>query len=103
MDYATLGISLGIFSLGAGAVYWPYSLKVERLKSELKLAIRATRDAQEAARNQISAAKRYINVERKISNARDLSPADEISWLLNNLDLDEAPAPREATRVNPKL
>ena len=36
MDYVTLAISLGIFSLGAGAMYWPLSLKIKRLKNDPK-------------------------------------------------------------------
>ena len=97
MDYATLGISLGIFSLGAGAVYWPLSLKIKRLKTELKLAICQMRDAQEATRAQVTAAERTLDVERKISRARDMSPSAELNWLLNNWDSETAPTPRETS------
>jgi len=97
MDYATLAISLGLFSLGAGAMYWPLSLKIKRLKNELKLAIRQARDAQEATRAQVTAAERLINVEREIVDARKLSPADELRWLLNNWDNKTSPASGEAT------
>jgi len=97
MDYATLAISLGIFSLGAGAVYWPLSLKIKRLKTELELAICQMRDAQEAARAQASAAGRTIDVERKITRARDMSPSAELNWLLNNWDSKTSPASGETS------
>ena len=97
MDYATLAISLGIFSLGAGAVYWPLSLKIKRLKTELKLAICQMRDAQEAARAQASAAKRLIDVEREILDSRNMSPADELRWLLNAGDLEKTITPGETS------
>ena len=97
MDYVTLAISLGIFSLGAGAMYWPLSLKIKRLKNELKLAIHQTRDAQEAARAQAHAAKRLIDVEREILGARKLSPADELRWLLNTGDLEKTITPGETS------
>jgi len=95
MDYVTLIVGLGLFSLGAGITYWPLSLKIKGLKDELKLAIHQTRDAQEAARAQATAAGRIIDVERKISDARNLSPADELRWLLNASDLETSPASGE--------
>ena len=95
MDYVTLIVGLGLFSLGAGTIYWPLSIKIKRLKDELKLAIHQTRDAQEAARAQAHAAKRLIDVEREILGARKLSPADELRWLLNASDLEKTPTPGE--------
>jgi len=83
MDYTTIITIISLVFAGAALCYWPMSLKIRAVKKELGLALQESKVHKEEAKTQVSSAQRIIDVEREISNLKDLTPIDRLNRLLN--------------------
>ena len=96
MDYVTVATVITLVLSGAAICYWPMSLKIGTIKEELRLALRAKEIFEEEAKDQVSSAQRIIDVERDMSDFKELSSIDRLNRLLNIYGNKEKPSSREA-------
>lgn len=88
MEWATVGLVLGLMALGAVLVVWPLSLMLQERDREI-----------ERLQTKLSASKELLQTERTLDGARDLPPADELGVLFGDRPTEGAdalgePAPR---------
>lgn len=82
MDWATIGLVLGLMGLGAGLVAWPLYLLLEKRDAEI-----------ERLKGLVPKTEAIVGVERDLLDARDLPPADELGVLFGDPPADEPSTP----------